>query len=349
MRFLVTGGSGFLGSHFVKTVLQDERNFVVNIDRLDTCSTKKMSDATKNYIFVRKDINEEGAIAGLILEHDIEMVVAFAAQSHVDSSFTCSRQHVIDNCLGMHSVLEAMRECHPKNGVRLLYISSDEVLGQNHGDEAKTEESLMRPSSPYSATKGCAELLCGAYVESFKIPIVIVRGNNAYGPFQHPEKVVPRFLRLLLDAKPLTIQGDGSQRRSFIHAKDFVSAVLCVMEKGDYHGHVYNIGSSTEVTILELAQTLSDLMSCPLKIDYIQDRNYNDSRYLICAKKLQGLGWEQKIPFLKGMLETVEWYKSEEAKDYWMEPYQLPISKLVPPPPKKEAQQSSSKRHKFTN
>src|SRR6185369_14871111 len=188
MRFLVSGGSGFLGSQFIRTVLQNGKHFVVNIDRLDPCSTKTMSESKDNYVFVRKDINDPGVVSELIMRYNIEMVVAYAAQSHVDSSFTCSRAHIIDNCLGMHTILEALRECHPQNGVKCCLISSDEIFGQNKGDEAKTEESPMKPSSPYSASKGCQELLCNAYVESFKLPIVIVRGNNAYG-IQYPEKV----------------------------------------------------------------------------------------------------------------------------------------------------------------
>jgi dTDP-glucose 4,6-dehydratase len=331
MRFLVTGGSGFLGSHFVKTVLQDEKNFVVNMDRLDPCSTKTMCESTDRYVFARKDLNDEGAIAGLIMQYDMEMVVHFAAQSHVDSSFTCSRSHVIDNVLGVHSLLEALRKCHPLNGVRCVMISSDEIYGSSEGDEAKTEESSMNASSPYSCSKACGELLCNTYVHSFKLPIAIVRGNNALGPYQFFEKCIPRFIKLLSEDRPITIQG-GSQRRSFIHASDFVSAVLCVMEKGDFTGKKYNVGSKDEITIIDLARTLARMMKKPLKIDYVEDRHFNDSRYLICAKRLAALGWVQKIDFEQGLQETIDWYLSDAAKDYFMSEYSLPELKLVPPP-----------------
>lgn len=335
MRYLVTGGSGFLGSHFVTMLLtqreeEKERNFVVNVDKLDYCATTTMCENTENYVFVKKDINDEGVIAKLILEYNIEMVVHFAAMSHVDSSFTCSRAHVINNIVGTHSVLEAIRQCHPLNGVRLCQISSDEVYGQSTGDEAKIEDSVLKPSSPYSASKGCGELLCNSYVESFKLPIVIVRGNNAYGSRQYQEKVIPRFIKLLLENRPITIQGDGTQRRSFIHAQDFARAVLCVIQKGNYTGQTYNIGSNTELTILELAHMLASIMNQDLRVQFVEDRNFNDSRYLICAKKLKALGWQQTVDFQKGILETIEWYKSENAKNYWVTPYQLPQLKLVP-------------------
>jgi len=346
MRVLTTGGLGFLGSHFIKTLLRDPDNFVVNIDRQDPCSTRTMCESTEKYIFVKGDINEPGLVSELIMKYNIGYVAHFSAQSHVDLSFSCSRSHVVDNILGTHTVLEAMRECHPKNGVKMCMVSSDEVYGENKGDEAKTETSLMAPSSPYSASKAGSELLCNAYVESFKIPIVIVRGNNAYSGSQFPEKCIPRFITLLLANKPITIQGSGKQKRCFIHSQDFVNAVLCVMEKGDYGGQVYNIGSDTEITILELASVLAKLMNRELVINYVEDRNFNDSRYLISAEKLKALNWVQKVPFIEGLRETIAWYESPEAKNYWMEEFKFPDVKLVEPP--KNQEETSSKRQKVS-
>ncbi len=345
MRFLVTGGSGFIGSHFVHTVLQDEKNFVVNIDRLDPCSTKTLCRCATNYVFVKADINDPGVVTKLILNHNLEVIVHFAARSHVDSSYDDSRSFLIDNVLGTHSVLEALRECHPKNGVRMIHIGTDESYGENDGDEAKTEESLLSPSNYYSSSKSGAEMVVIAAQKSFNLPIITLRCNNAYGGHQAIEKCIPRFIMLFLANKNITIQGSGQQRRSFLHVSDFVSAVLHIIEKGENH-HIYNVSSDDELSILELARIIAEKMDRKLVIDYVEDRNFNVARYLIKGDRLRKLGWTQKVPFDQGITDTIAWYKSDASKDYWMEEYEFPKLKLVAPPSDTQGQENTTKRQK---
>lgn len=176
-------------------------------------------------------------------------------------------------------------------------------------------------------------MFCYAYTTSFKQDIVILRGNNCYGK-QYPEKLIPRFISLLLAGKSLTIQGSGEQRRSFLYVDDFCDAIFCVIEKG-VSGHIYNIGSKDELTVLQVAQILSEEMKCKADLRYVQDRNFNDTRYLVHTTELEKLGWRQKTDFRDGLRRVIAFFQSSECIDYWVEPYQFPNPPSVecPPPP----------------
>ena len=329
MRYLVTGCCGFIGSQFVRNILHDATTeFVVGIDCLYPCATKTMCESTPRYIFYQNNINENGLIARLLVEHNIDVLVHFAAQSHVDTSFSSPHNYINDNICGTFQILEALRQTASHHITKMIMISTDEVYGENKVDEPHYEKSsLLQPSSVYSASKAAAEMLCHAYVASHKIPIVTLRGNNCYGR-QYPEKLIPRFIKLILEGKPLTIQGTGKQKRSFLYVDDFCSAISCLIEKGEI-GAVYNVGSDDELSVLEVAQILAEEMKCELKLRFVEDRNFNDTRYLVHSDKLKELGWKQKTRFREGLRKTIAWFQSKESNNYWVQEYQIPIQKDV--------------------
>lgn len=350
MRFLVTGCAGFIGSHFVSRVLQNEENLVVGVDCLYPCASKKVVEPRARFVFCKGNINDTNLILNLLNEHAIDVVVHFAAQSHVDTSFSDMRSHVVDNTFGTFNVLEAVRQAQKK--IRMVQVSTDEVFGENKTDDPHYEHSLLKPTSIYSASKAAAEMFCHAYVHSFGLDVVTVRGNNAYGK-QYPEKLIPRFLSLLKQGKPLTIQGTGQQRRSFLYVDDFCDAIFVVLDKG-LAGDIYNIGSQDELTVLEVARILADEMKVPLELQYVKDRDFNDARYLIHSGALEQLGWKQKTSFREGLREVIAFFQSDEANDYWVKDYDLPTPHLIASPERVELAQkthldeNSCKRVKLT-
>lgn len=322
MRILVTGGCGFIGSGFTRRLIQQFPFMtVVNIDYLYPCSTKA-SDLTvshDNYYFVHGDIKDKALIESILRDYKIDTIVHFAAQSHVDTSFTNPMLYTHDNVIGTHSLLEASRTVGTIK--KFVHISTDEVYGENsHGETFKTEESLLKPTNPYAASKAGAEMLVHSYLHSFQFPAVIIRSNNVYGIGQYPEKVIPRFAFLLKDNKKLTLQGSGQQLRSFLHIDDAVDAVLCVMFQG-HVGEIYNISSKDEISIRELAERMLAIMKPGENIadwiEYIEDRHFNDQRYWIQSEPLRRLGWKQRVDFDKGLRETIEWFNGVDRDMYW--------------------------------
>jgi dTDP-glucose 4,6-dehydratase len=232
----------------------------------------------------------------------------FAAQSHVQTSFTDAIQYTQDNILGTHNLLEATRLYCPTLQ-KFIHVSTDEVYGESmlHADELhKTEQTVLCPTNPYAASKAGAELIAQAYNHSFKMPIIITRGNNVYGPNQYPEKVIPRFIQQLQRNEKVTIQGDGSCVRAFLHAEDTANAFMKILEKGKI-GEIYNIGcdEGMEYSILQVAQILIKKLKKTEDynqwITYIEDRPFNDQRYYISNQKLKELGWTIKIGFDEGL------------------------------------------------
>lgn len=313
-----------MGSAYIRRLLQDPKNVCVNVDKMSPCSAKHPISSSENYIFVKGDITEPGLLLKLLLLYEIDHVVHFAAQSHVCTSFTNSDLYVQDIIMGTHRLLEALKEIwQSPSRVKpvLTHISTDEVAPSDHDAKApQTEEAVLKPTNPYSACKACAEMLIHSYQKSYGLPIRIIRSNNTFGGKQFKQKVIPRFIDLLSRDQPLTIHGDGSQKRSFIYVEDFVDALMLIVDKGEV-GQIHNIGSSTEVTVLELAQTLSELMSKPLQLQFIPDRPHNDIRYWIDCSRLKKLGWEQKTSFKEGLQRTIDWYRDEAATDYFVEDY----------------------------
>lgn len=322
MKLLVTGGCGFIGSGFVRRIVKQFHYLtIVNIDYLYPCASVAEDLVTShgNYTFIEGDIKDTQLIENTLQTYEIDTIIHFAAQSHVDTSFTNPLLYTHDNIVGTHTLLEASRKYGKIK--RFIHISTDEVYGENiHEEGAKTELSLLKPTNPYAASKAGAEMMVHSYIHSYNLPAIIIRSNNIYGLGQYPEKVIPRFILQLLSNQKLTIQGSGDQLRSFLHVEDAVDAVLCILFQGEV-GEVYNISSSDEISIKELAtrllhylkpdETLSDW------ITYIEDRNFNDKRYWIQSEPLKKLGWKQKISLEDGLKGVVDWFKSCDTNTYW--------------------------------
>ena len=251
-----------------------------------------------------------------VLENNkIDTVIHFAAQSHVQNSFEDSLQYTNDNVVGTHTLLECCRRYGHIE--RFIHISTDEVYGESmleENEEKKNEESILCPTNPYAASKAAAELIAKSYYHSFKMPIIITRGNNVYGPNQYPEKLIPLFIELLINNKPVTIQGDGSNVRAFLHVNDVCSALNLVLKNGKI-GEIYNIGSdeNDEFTILDISKLLIkniiNTEDCDKWITYIKDRPFNDKRYYISNQKVKDLGWIIETEFNEGIINLINHIK----------------------------------------
>lgn len=318
MNLLVTGGCGFIGSNFINYYFyQNPHSHIFNLDAMYYCANemniKKEIRESERYKFIRGNLCSFDLLTHLLTEHKITHIIHFAAQSHVQSSFEDSLQYTQDNILGTHTLLEAVRKCRLRDLVKFIHISTDEVYGESmleDHEEKKNEQSVLCPTNPYAATKAGAELIAKSYYFSFKLPIIITRGNNVYGPNQYPEKLIPRFIKLLKEDHPVTIQGDGSNVRAFLHAYDVATALELILKKGEI-GEIYNIGSDDhlEYTVLEIAHKLIDLIK-PNEdhskwIQYVEDRPFNDKRYYISNEKVKNLGWKISKDFDEGLLELL--------------------------------------------
>jgi dTDP-glucose 4,6-dehydratase len=320
MVLLVTGGCGFIGSNFINhiaTKYPDVR--LINFDALYYCAdVNNIMESVRNsekYTLVHGNLCDGSLALDTLRKYKCTHVIHFAAQSHVQNSFEESLNYTKDNILGTHILLEACRHYGQEGGEikKIIHVSTDEVYGESmlSSDEAcKIEQSVLCPTNPYAATKAGAELIAQSYNHSYKLPIIITRGNNVYGINQYPEKLIPRFIKLLKENQKVTIQGDGSQLRSFLHIDDTVSAFEKIMESGMV-GEIYNIGTNVEYTVMEIARILIELIKHTKKyddwIEYIVDRPFNDKRYLISNDKLKKLGWEIRTDFNDGIKKLVEY------------------------------------------
>ena len=305
---LVTGGCGFIGSNFINYISNKYPDyFICCLDALYYCANINNINVSvrqsSRFVFINASINDFELVKNILIKHKITDIIHFAAQSHVDNSFDDSLQYTLDNVLGTHTLLEAVRIVSKNShDIRFYHFSTDEVYGDSeHTDtEPKTEMSLLCPTNPYAATKASAEMLVSAYKYSYKIKSIITRCNNVYGPNQYPEKLIPKFIRLLKNNEKMTVHGDGSSLRSFVHVDDVCNAVDYIMQKGDL-GEIYNIGSEKEYSVLEVAKLLISLLKpgeeCCKWIDFVQDRPFNDKRYFISNNKIKQLGWNQEKDF----------------------------------------------------
>jgi dTDP-glucose 4,6-dehydratase len=315
-NILITGGCGFIASNFINYYFYDNKNInIVNLDAMYYCAseTNINHDIQKDsrYKFIKGNICSYDLVFHILKEYNIDLIIHFAAQSHVQNSFNDSLQYTQDNIVGTHTLLEASR--HYGKIKKFIHISTDEVYGESmiHNDEPKkTEESILCPTNPYAATKAGAELIAQSYYHSFKMPIIITRGNNVYGPNQYPEKLIPKFIKLLNENKKVTIQGDGSNIRSFIHVLDVCTAFKLILEKGII-GEIYNIGSDEqlEFSVLEIAKILikriKNTKDYDQWIEYIEDRPFNDKRYYISNQKVKDLGWNIQVDFMTGIEQII--------------------------------------------
>ncbi len=316
VTLLVTGGAGFIGSNFINRLFREYHNInVINFDALYYCGDRGNVDESvrksPRYKFVHGNLQSLDLLNFLFQSHNITHVVHFAAQSHVQNSFSDAIQYTKDNILGTHNLLEATKN-HAPNLERFIHVSTDEVYGESMIDVSekhKTEQSILCPTNPYAATKAGAELIAQSYNHSFGMPIIVTRGNNVYGPNQYPEKLVPRFIELLKADKPVTIQGDGSCVRAFLHSEDTAAAFIKILQKGTI-GEIYNIGcdEGMEYSVMDVAKMIiKRIRNCNTEeeenkwITYIEDRPFNDQRYYISNQKLKDLGWEVTIPFEQGL------------------------------------------------
>jgi dTDP-glucose 4,6-dehydratase len=315
MTVLVTGGCGFIGSHFVNGLYAKHPcATIINIDAMYYCASEENVSAevraSDRYTFVHGNICSSDLVTYLLKEHQVTHVVHFAAQSHVQNSFDDSLQFTRDNVMGTHSLLQCAKDYGKL--IRFIHCSTDEVYGESMLDAdaaKKNEHSILCPTNPYAATKAAAELLATSYNHSFKLPVIVTRGNNVYGPGQYPEKLIPLFIKQLREDKPVTVQGDGSSTRAFMHVSDTVAAFLCVLDRGVV-GDIYNIGcdEGSEHTVMEVANTLIRKLkgkTTQAEVDeyitYVADRPFNDKRYYISNQKLRDIGWEMKTVFKDGI------------------------------------------------
>jgi dTDP-glucose 4,6-dehydratase len=311
-NLLVTGGCGFIGSNFINYMLDTYTDInIINIDRLDYCADMNNVYHRQRYKLVVTDLNNSVTLKIILESYNIDSIVHFAAQSHVDNSFGNSIQFTEDNVLGTHTLLECCRVYGKIK--KFVHISTDEVYGEVDNDhQGCNEKSLLNPTNPYAATKAAAEFLVKSYYHSFKLPIVITRGNNVYGPRQFPEKLIPRFITKLLNNEKCPIHGQGKTRRNFIYVDDVSKAVDVILRKGEIN-EIYNIGSDDEYSVIEVLNKLLKELNIDNKdvSEFVEDRAFNDFRYCIDSSKLELLGWKKTISFEDGLKETIMWYKQK--------------------------------------
>ena len=315
-NLLITGGCGFIGSNFINYYFSKNNDVnIINLDAMYYCANElNINENIRNsdrYHLIKGNLCSIDLLNHILSIYKIDTVIHFAAQSHVQNSFDDALKYTYDNIVGTHTLLEASRKYGKIE--RFIHISTDEVYGESmlsNDEEKKNEQSILCPTNPYAATKAGAELIANSYRYSFKMPIIITRGNNVYGPNQYPEKLIPRFIKLLNEDKKLTIQGDGSNVRAFLHALDVAKALELILEKGVI-GEIYNIGSDEdkEYTVLQIAQILVKLMKDSDNytdyIEYVEDRPFNDKRYYISNEKVKDLGWTIDKDFIEGLKELI--------------------------------------------
>lgn len=316
MKMLVTGGCGFIASNFIRSILKKYEDYeIINLDKLTYAGNiENLRDIENDirYRFIQGDICDMQLVDKLVKE--VDMIVHFAAESHVDRSILDCKAFVETNVLGTQVLLEAAR----KNGKkRFHHISTDEVFGELGTEGKFNEETPYNPRNPYSASKAGADHLVRAYHFTHGLPITISNCSNNYGPYHFPEKLIPRIITNLMEGKKIPLHGDGKDVRDWIHVDDHNSAIDLIIHKGKI-GETYCIGSEGELTNIEVAKKILQKMNLGEEnIEFIQERPGHDTRYAIDATKLKTeLGWEPKISFEKGILETINWYK--ENKNWWM-------------------------------
>ncbi|MBN2096697.1 dTDP-glucose 4,6-dehydratase [Candidatus Peregrinibacteria bacterium] len=308
MRLLITGGAGFIGSHFVRYLLGKYPEYrVINLDKLTYAGNLgNVSDVSGSpaYSFVQGDIADRKLVDELAGKADI--IINFAAETHVDNSIADPTPFLTTNVIGTQVLLEAaLKHKHP----RYIQISTDEVYG-DIGKGQFSENSPLKPSSPYSASKAAGDMLTLAAVRTYGLPAVISRCSNNYGPYQYPEKVVPFFIKKLLAGENVPLYGDGLNVRDWLHVTDHCRAVDLVLHKGKV-GEIYNVGANNEHSNLEITKKMLKILGLPEdRITFVKDRPGHDIRYAIDATKIRNeLGWKPTVDFEEGFRDTVLWYK----------------------------------------
>ena len=310
MKLLVCGGAGFIGSTFARERLLERGDEVTVYDKLTYAGREEnLSDVADEprFRFVKGAIEDAETLAAVLDERRPDAIVNFAAETHVDRSIAEPDAFVKTHALGTYVLLEAARE----RELRYLQVSTDEVYGSIE-QGTFTEESPLRPSSPYSATKTGADLLVLSYFHTYGLPVTICRGSNNYGPYQYPEKLIPLMILNAVHGDALPVYGDGMQVRNWIHARDFARAIGHVLEHGEL-GEVYNAGGPDEEANITVVQRIVELTGAsPAQIEHVADRPGHDRRYSLSSEKVRALGWAPEVRFEQGLADTVAWYRDNE-------------------------------------
>ncbi len=310
---MVTGGSGFIGSNFIRYMINKYPHYhIVNFDKLTYAGNQEnLADlqGSPSYEFIHGDIGDLGITVDAMKQWQVTAIVNFAAESHVDRSIESAAEFMQTNVLGTQLLLEALQH-FPVS--RFVHVSTDEVYGSTDKGSF-TERDGLWPSSPYSASKASSDLICHAYLKTYRFPIMITRSSNNYGPYQYPEKLIPLLITNALDNKSMPIYGDGLNVRDWIHVEDNCAGIDAVLHQGDV-GQIYNIGGGNEIQNIEVAKSiLTALGKDESFIDYVEDRPGHDQRYSINCSKLKKLGWEPTHSFADGLAATIEWYQNNES------------------------------------
>ncbi len=324
MKILITGGLGFIGSNFVRYMVEEVGVDAAEITVVDALKYGSNENNLKDleYKFVKGDICDYDLVAELV--KGVDAIVNFAAETHVDRSISNPYAFIESNVIGTYIILEAMRKVNPD--AKLVHISTDEVYGDIEKGSFE-EEDRLRPSSPYSASKASADMFVLAYVRTYGLDAVITRCTNNYGAYQFPEKLIPKaIIRAKMDKK-IPIYGTGKNVRDWIYVKDHCEAINLVLKRGE-KGEIYNISSGEEKSNLEVVNKILDIMGKKDLTEFVEDRPGHDIRYSLDSSKIRRLGWKPKHGFKKGIKETIEWYLNNE---WWWTP--LADEKILHPTP----------------
>lgn len=324
---MITGTAGFIASHLAKYLVRKyPRTNFYGIDKMSYCSDiERMAEYIddENFTFIPADCCDAGVISTILRLYDIDCIIHLAAYTAVDMSFNDSVIYSKNNVVGTHVLLECARQYGKIK--RFIHMSTDEVYGPT--ESPADEQTLFAPTNPYAATKAAAEMICQSYIRSYKMPIVITRANNIYGPFQHNEKVIPKFMKQMLECQPITVHGNGNVVRNFLHVESFCEAYDRVIHDGIVH-EIYNIGTDFEISIIDLAHKMKhnmrhesalynkltdkqkDWLNQPddTIIVNVEDRIFNDTRYALNIDKIRALGWEDTYSFDIYLIEAMASY-----------------------------------------
>ncbi len=316
MKFLVTGGAGFIGSAFIRLLLKypGGKPTVVNLDKLTYAGNLENLAAISSdpaYRFVHGDICDAALVHSLVAEVQPDVIVNFAAESHVDRSILSPAPVFETNLRGAFTLLEAARTHHTP---RFLHVSTDEVYGSIAPPHDADENYPLRPSSPYSASKAGSDLLALSYFVTYRLPVIVTRASNNYGPYQFPEKLIPLMISNALDNQPLPIYGDGMQIRDWLYVDDHCRAIRAVIDRGR-EGEIYNIGGSRALPNIEVVRTLLASIGRPETLmQTVKDRPGHDRRYALSSEKvMRETGWKPEMPFEEGLRTTIDWYRANPA------------------------------------
>ena len=319
-KIIVTGGSGFIGSNLVNFLIQ-KKFFVINIDRQSYSSNNYNKISNKNYKFYKIDINNKKKLISIIKKYHPKAIFNLAAETHVDRSIDGPKNFINSNFVGVFNLLEALRYLKKKENIKskLIHVSTDEVYGDIKKNERSNENFSYNPSSPYSATKAAADHLIKAYIRTYKIDAVISNCCNNYGPFQFPEKLIPKILFNIFNNKKLPIYSKGHNIREWIYVKDHCEALYKLFLKGK-SGQSYNVGSNINIRNIDLVKKLIELckkqkirLGANSKISFIKDRPGHDFRYALNSNKIKReVNWRNKTNINNGLIQTIKWYKNNK-------------------------------------